>query len=58
VQTPFGYHLVLCTGRKAGQTTKFEEVKEEVREMHCQRLRDALLGQLRPTAKVAITPAK
>ncbi len=58
VQTPFGYHLILCTGRKPGQATKFEEVKEEVREMHCQKLRESLLGQLRPAAKIVVTPTK
>jgi peptidyl-prolyl cis-trans isomerase C len=58
VQTPFGYHLILCTGRKAGQAVKFEEVKEEVREIFCQRLRDSLVAQLRPAAKIAITPMK
>jgi parvulin-like peptidyl-prolyl isomerase len=58
VQTPFGYHLILCTGRKAGQPTKFEEVKEEVREIFCQRLRESLVAQLRPTAKIVIAPVK
>ncbi len=58
VQTPFGYHLILCTGRKAGQPTKFEEVKEEVREIFCQRLRESLVAQLRPAAKIVITPGR
>jgi peptidyl-prolyl cis-trans isomerase C len=58
VQTPFGYHLILVTGRKPGAATKFEDVKEEVREIYCQRLRDNLVAQLRPTAKIVITPVK
>jgi parvulin-like peptidyl-prolyl isomerase len=58
VQSPFGYHLILVTGRKPGAATKFEDVKEEVREIYCQRLRDNLVAQLRPAAKIVITPVK
>jgi hypothetical protein len=58
VQTPFGYHLILCTGRKPGQATKFEDVKEEVREIYCQQLRESLVARLRPPAKIVITPVK
>ena len=56
VHTPFGWHLILVTARKQGQITKFEEVKEVVRETYCNRLRESLVIQLRKTAK--ITPAK
>jgi len=58
VQTPFGYHLILVTGRKPGAATKFEDVKDEVREIFCQRLRESLVAQLRPKAQIVITPAK
>lgn len=58
IQTSFGYHLILVTGRKPGAATKFEEVKDEVREIFCQRLRENLIAQLRPQAKIVITPAK
>lgn len=58
VQTTFGFHLILVSGRKPGAATKFEDVKDEVREIFCQRLRDDLVAQLRPTAKIAISPAK
>jgi len=58
VQTPFGYHLILVTDRKAGQATKFEDVKEEVREVFCNRLREDLVAKLRVTAKITITPVK
>ena len=58
VQTPFGYHLILITGRKPGAPTKFEDVKEEVREIYCQQLRDGLVAQLRTKAKIVITPVK
>jgi peptidyl-prolyl cis-trans isomerase C len=58
IQTQFGYHLILVTGRKPGASTKFEEVKDEVREIFCQRLRDSLVAQQRAKAQLVITPVK
>ncbi len=58
VQTPFGYHLILVTGRKPGAPTKFEDVKDEVREIFCQQLRDGLVAQLRSKAQIVIAPVK
>jgi peptidyl-prolyl cis-trans isomerase C len=58
VQTPFGIHLILVTARKTGQATKFEDVKEEVREVYCNDLREGLVAQQRKTAKITITPTK
>jgi peptidyl-prolyl cis-trans isomerase C len=57
VQTKFGYHVILVTGRKAGQPTKFEEVKEAVHEEFCNRLREQCSTALRATAKIQIAPA-
>ena len=56
VQTPFGYHLILVTAHKAGQPTKYEELKEEVKDVFASRTREALVAQLRPTAKITVTP--
>jgi peptidyl-prolyl cis-trans isomerase C len=56
VTTPFGYHLILVTDRRAGKETKFDEVKEVVREVYGERLRDSLTPQLRPRAKIVINP--
>lgn len=58
VTTPFGIHLILVTARKQGQITKFEDVKDVVREVYCNRLREGLVAQLRKTAKIAMSPAK
>jgi len=58
VQSPFGYHLILVTARKPGQATKFEDVKEEVREIFCNRLREEMVRKLRESAKIVITPVK
>lgn len=58
VATQFGMHLLLCTERKAGKETKFDEVKEAVREVYADRVvRAGLLSQLRPKAKIEIAPA-
>jgi peptidyl-prolyl cis-trans isomerase C len=57
VQSPFGYHLILVTDRKPGAEVKFEEVKDQVRELYCLRLRDAIVAKYRPSAKITIAPA-
>jgi peptidyl-prolyl cis-trans isomerase C len=59
IQTPFGYHLILVTDRKPGKDVKFEEVKEEVKDVFNERLRDLMSSRLRPRAKITInSPAK
>jgi peptidyl-prolyl cis-trans isomerase C len=57
VQTQFGYHLILTTDRKPGKDVKFEDVKEEVKEVFHERLRDLMSSRLRPRAKITINPA-
>lgn len=52
VKTQFGYHLILVTARNAGKARPFEEVKEEVREVYCNQLRDAICAKYRPEAKI------
>ena len=56
VQTPFGYHLILVTDRRPGAETKFEDVKEIVKDVYCEKLRDYLTGQLKTNAQISITP--
>jgi peptidyl-prolyl cis-trans isomerase C len=58
VQTQFGWHLILCTGRKPGQAVKFEDVKDEVREVYCNRLREAIAAHMKQNAKIVIKPGK
>jgi parvulin-like peptidyl-prolyl isomerase len=57
VQTQFGVHLILVTDRKQGLDVKFEEIKEDVKEEFCDRLREQLIAKLRPQAKIEITSA-
>ena len=47
----------LVTGRKPGQPTKYEEVKDEVKEVFYSRLRETLVGQLRQGAKITVAAA-
>jgi peptidyl-prolyl cis-trans isomerase C len=56
VKTQYGYHLILATDRRPGKETKFEDVKEEVKEVFQIQLRDALAAKLRQTAKIVINP--
>jgi peptidyl-prolyl cis-trans isomerase C len=56
VETQFGYHLILATDRKPGKDTKYEEVKDEVKEVYCDKLREAVCAQMRPRANIVITP--
>jgi len=57
VQTPFGYHLILVTDRKPGRDIKFEDVKDDVKEIFCERLRENLAAQVRAKSKIVINPA-
>jgi peptidyl-prolyl cis-trans isomerase C len=57
VKTQFGYHLILVTERKPGRAVKFEDVKDMVKEVYCDRLRDALAPQVRARSKIVINPA-
>lgn len=58
VETSFGHHLILATGRRPGKDTKFEEVRDAVKELYCDRLREHMTQQLVPRAQVEITPVK
>jgi parvulin-like peptidyl-prolyl isomerase len=55
VPTKFGYHLILVTDRRPGKEVKFEEVKESVKDVYCDRLREDLLTQLRSKAQIVVT---
>jgi peptidyl-prolyl cis-trans isomerase C len=56
VATKFGYHLILVTERRAGKPPQFEEVKEIVKDVYFDWLRDRTLAQLRAKAQIIITP--
>jgi peptidyl-prolyl cis-trans isomerase C len=56
VKTQFGYHLILVTDRKPGRDVKFEDVKDDVKELYCERLREAVVTPLRQKAQIVIHP--
>jgi hypothetical protein len=56
VTTQFGHHLILTTGRKPGKDVKFDNVKESVKFVFGERLRDSLATQLRHNARIVINP--
>jgi parvulin-like peptidyl-prolyl isomerase len=57
VTTPFGCHLILVMEVKAGQNLKYEDIKDVVRDVFSDRLRDETLARLRPAARIVINPA-
>ena len=58
VETQFGCHLLLLLQRKPGKAVKFEDIKKDVKEVYCDRLREGMVAQLRQRASISITPVK
>ena len=57
VTTQFGLHLILVTERKAGKPTKFEDVKDMVREIYAEQLREQICAEIRPATRIVINTA-
>ena len=57
VTTEFGQHLIMCTAKKPGTPRKFEDVKEDVRGVYAVRLREAVVAQMKPRAKIEVAAA-
>ncbi len=56
VLTQFGVHLILVTDHKAGLDVKYDEVKDDVKDEFCDRLREQVVAKYKPTAKIEILP--
>jgi peptidyl-prolyl cis-trans isomerase C len=54
VKTEFGYHLILVTAKNPGKPKKFDDVKEDVRSVYAMRLREAVVGSMKPKAQIEI----
>jgi peptidyl-prolyl cis-trans isomerase C len=58
VTTPFGYHIIKVTDRKAAGTTPFEQVSERIKqflvEQRKQQHADAFIDQLKKKAKIEV----
>ena len=52
IATEFGYHLVVVTAKQPGKQPTFEQAKEAVRAVFAMRLRDAVIAQQKPVAKI------
>lgn len=57
VLTPFGYHLILPIERNQGVELKFEQVKDDVKEVYWDRLRTNIVTQVKAKSKIVIAPA-
>ena len=56
VATQFGYHLIMTIDRKPGRDVKFDDVKLIVREVYSDRLREAVIAAMKPSARIVIHP--
>jgi peptidyl-prolyl cis-trans isomerase C len=56
VTTQFGLHLILAVDAKPGKEVKYEDVRDFVREVYADRLREAIITRMRPNAQIVITP--
>jgi peptidyl-prolyl cis-trans isomerase C len=56
VATQFGYHLIMVTDRHEGKEPKYDEVKDDVKEVYCERMREAVVAQMRPKAQIVVNP--
>jgi peptidyl-prolyl cis-trans isomerase C len=56
VETQFGYHLMLVSEKMPGKEVKFADLKDEVREVYGERLKQVMVPQLRQRAQITITP--
>jgi len=58
VETAYGVHLILVTGKKPGEAVKFEAVKGAVIEVYASRLRDAIIEKMKADANTKIEVVK
>jgi peptidyl-prolyl cis-trans isomerase C len=58
VVTDFGYHMILVTAKNPGKLPTFEQAKEAVRAVYATRLREAVLAQMKKTAKIEVAAKK
>ena len=56
VLTEFGYHLILAVDAKAGVERKFEDLKDVVRDVYAERMRQVIVQQMKPQAKIVVNP--
>lgn len=57
VATEFGWHLILVVDTKPGVERRYEDLKEVIKDVYADRMRDAVVQRMRPVAKISISPA-
>ncbi|HEX3149343.1 MAG TPA: peptidylprolyl isomerase [Gemmataceae bacterium] len=57
VETQYGYHLILVTGKKPGEAVAFEMIKGAVSEVYGARLREAIVAKMKadPNTKIDVS---
>jgi peptidyl-prolyl cis-trans isomerase C len=58
VETAYGVHLILVTGKKPGEAVKFEAMKGAVIEVYASRLREAIIEKMKADANTKIEVVK
>jgi peptidyl-prolyl cis-trans isomerase C len=58
VLTEYGYHLILCIDYKQGVERNYDEIKEIVKDVYAEKMREAIVARMKPTAKISIAPAQ
>jgi parvulin-like peptidyl-prolyl isomerase len=56
VTSQVGHHLILVLDTRRGKEVKYEDVKDLVKDVYIERLREDLLAKLRPAAKIVLNP--
>jgi peptidyl-prolyl cis-trans isomerase C len=54
VETEYGFHVIKATNRKAGTPSSYEKIKQEVREIAAEELRQNLIAEQRRAAKIVV----
>jgi peptidyl-prolyl cis-trans isomerase C len=57
VETQFGVHLILLLDRRPGKDIKFEDVKDTVKEVYAEKLRNLVVQHMKKSAKIVINAA-
>jgi peptidyl-prolyl cis-trans isomerase C len=57
VQSELGYHLILALDTKPGLERKYEDIREAVKDVYGDRMREAIVVRMRQSARIEVAPA-
>ena len=52
-----GYHVILALDSKPGVERKFEDIREVVKDVYADRMREAIVARMRQSARIEVAPA-